>query len=181
MGSTEWRITQDSTDARIYENVKLGKNVKLELGSIIYGNCEIGDYCIIGTNSVIKENVKIGNYTIVGSMSLIEKDVVIGSANSIMPFVAIGSDTVIGNNCFIGPYFGHTNCRHIPDGYKGSHPKRIQGEIEGITIGNNVVIGANCSTTPGITIGDNCKISMNCFIRKDVPENTYIRSNTIYA
>jgi len=42
------------------------------------------------------------------------------------------------------------------------------GEVK---IGENVMIGANCTILPGITIGDNAVISAHSLVNKDIPEN----------
>jgi serine acetyltransferase len=48
------------------------------------------------------------------------------------------------------------------------------GLKKGITIGDNVWIGANCSITAGVTIGDNVTIGAGCTIRNDIPSNTVV-------
>ena len=42
------------------------------------------------------------------------------------------------------------------------------GEVK---IGENVMIGANCTILPGISIGDNAVISAHSLVNKDIPEN----------
>jgi acetyltransferase-like isoleucine patch superfamily enzyme len=41
----------------------------------------------------------------------------------------------------------------------------------GVTVGNNVWVGANCTLLPGITIGDNSLIAAGSVVTKDVPAN----------
>ncbi len=74
----------------------------------------------------------------------------------------------LGNNVAIGSNTSITTTNH----YKYDHRKL--GLKKGITIGDNVWIGANCSITAGVTIGDNVTIGAGCTIRNDIPSNTVV-------
>jgi acetyltransferase-like isoleucine patch superfamily enzyme len=54
------------------------------------------------------------------------------------------------------------------------------GFKQGIVIGNNVWIGANCSIVAGVTIGDNVTIGAGCVIRQDIPSNTIVVGKSDY-
>jgi len=74
----------------------------------------------------------------------------------------------LGNNVNIGSNSSIMTSNH----YKYDHRKR--GFKQGITIGNNVWIGANCVITAGVTIGDNVTIGAGCVIRQDIPSNVTV-------
>ena len=79
-----------------------------------------------------------------------------------------------GDNVFIGP-----NCGF----YTSGHPLDIELRNKGIEyakpikIGNNVWIGGNCVILPGITIGDNVTIGAGSIVTKDIPSNVVAYGN----
>ena len=46
-----------------------------------------------------------------------------------------------------------------------------------ITIGNNVVIGANTCILPGVTIGDNCVIGAGSVVNRSLPPGYLAEGN----
>ena len=138
-------------------------------GAVIDKDSIIGENCLIGCHAVIRPRVKIGDNTVIAHHVVVESDVEIGKNTTVQVFAAFASNTKIGDNCFIGPYFSPTNCFEQPTGPKGRHPDKIKGKLEYQEIGNDVVIGSNCSVAPGITIGDNVDVGMNTFIKADIP------------
>ena len=79
----------------------------------------------------------------------------------------------IGNNVNIGQNTIITTTNH----YKYDHRKR--SHTEGVSIGNNVWIGANCSIVAGTTIGDNVTIGAGCYIKGDIAsDQTVVLSDT---
>ena len=100
-------------------------------------------------------------------------------------YVDIGN-VKVGNNCFInrnctfidigyieiGDNVGiSANCTFIADNHPGN-PLLISPFVDipsKITIGNGVMIGANCIIMPGVTIGDYAIIGAGSIVTKDVP------------
>lgn len=70
--------------------------------------------------------------------------------------VVIGETAVIGNDVLM--YHGVTLGGVVNAPVK-RHP----------TIGNNVILGANCIILGNITIGDNCKVGAGAIVVKDLP------------
>ena len=74
----------------------------------------------------------------------------------------------IGNNVFIGPNVGI---------YTAGHPVNVELRNDGleygkkIKIGNNVWIGGNVCILPGVTIGDNVTIGAGSVVTKNIPSN----------
>lgn len=85
-----------------------------------------------------------------------------------------GGKITIGDNCFIGP-----NCGF----YTPSHPEDSQLRSEGweytrpITVGNDVWFGGNVCVLPGVTIGDNVIIGAGSVVTKDIPSNSVAVGN----
>lgn len=85
-----------------------------------------------------------------------------------------GAKVEFGDNVFIGP-----NCGF----YTAGHPIDIKSRNEGIEyakpikVGNNVWFGGNVSVMPGITIGDNVTIGAGSVVTKDIPSNCVAYGN----
>jgi galactoside O-acetyltransferase/maltose O-acetyltransferase len=79
-----------------------------------------------------------------------------------------------GDNVFIGP-----NCGF----YTPEHPLDAQTRITGleyakpITVGNNVWFGGNVVVLGGVSIGDNVVIGAGSVVTKDIPANTVAVGN----
>ena len=76
----------------------------------------------------------------------------------------------IGSGCSFGPnvmIFDHDHDYKHPEGIKANIYKTA-----GITIGNNVWVGANSVILRGSKIGDNCVIGAGCIVKGDIPMNT---------
>lgn len=74
---------------------------------------------------------------------------------------------VIGNNCRIGPNVGLISANHDPSNYD-----RWINLEKPIHIGNNVWIAMNTVVMPGISIGDNVIIGANSTVTHDIPSNS---------
>ena len=75
----------------------------------------------------------------------------------------------IGNHTMIAPGCVLTTVDHPKS------PKERRGfscSARPINIGRDVWIGANCTIFPGITIGDNVIIGANSVVNKDIPSNS---------
>ena len=79
----------------------------------------------------------------------------------------------IGNNVGIGANTTITTSNH--DMY--NHLKK--SKVAGVTIGDNVWVGANCSILAGVNIGSNVTIGAGCVIRKDIPSNSIVVTDEV--
>lgn len=79
-----------------------------------------------------------------------------------------------GNNVFIGP-----NCGFYTSGHPLDYKTRNRGleYAKPIKVGNNVWIGGNVCVMPGVTIGDNVVIGAGSVIIKDIPSNAVAVGN----
>ena len=73
-----------------------------------------------------------------------------------------------GDNVFIAP-----NCGFYTSGHPLDYQTRNKGLefAKPIKIGNNVWIGGNVVVLPGVTIGDNVVIGAGSIVTKDIPSN----------
>ena len=79
-----------------------------------------------------------------------------------------------GNDVFIGP-----NCGFYTSGHPLDYEKRNKGleYAKPIKVGNNVWIGGNVCVMPGVTIGDNVVIGAGSVVTKDIPSNVVAVGN----
>ncbi|MCQ1060320.1 sugar O-acetyltransferase [Photobacterium sp. DNB23_23_1] len=75
----------------------------------------------------------------------------------------------IGDNCMLAPGVVIATAGHPLDPVE-----RASGEefAKKITIGNDVWLGANATVCPGVTIGDNVVVGAGSVVTKDLPANT---------
>ena len=140
----------------ISEDVKLGKDVKLFSFVNLYG-CEIDDRTKIGAFVEIQKGVKIG------------KDCKISSHTFICEGVTVEDQVFIGHNVtFINDKYP----RAInPDG-------SLQTDDDWVCVPTlvkkGVSIGSSATILCGVTIGQNVIIGAGSVVTKDVPDNVII-------
>lgn len=85
-----------------------------------------------------------------------------------------GNKVKFGDNVFIAP-----NCAF----YTAGHPLDVERRNKGleyakpITVGNNVWFGGNVCVLPGVTIGDNVVIGAGSVVNRDIPSNVVAAGN----
>lgn len=181
----------------LYQNVKLGKNIKIEefcligkppkgrkegelklsIGerglirahSTIYAGSKIGRSLITGTSVTIREHNIIGNNVTVGTSAVLEVGNKIGNNVRIHSgcFLEMAE---IGDDVFIGPCAVMTDDLHPPC-------PRFNDCVRGPKIGKGVSIGANATILPGVRIGDFSAIGAGSVVTRDVPERVVVAGN----
>lgn len=128
--------------AAIYNPTTIGKNCRIQSGSIIGGiglgdlwyNDKYNNFVHLGS-VVVENNVSIGvNVNI--SRGMLE-DTIIGEGTKIANNVSIGHSVLIGKNCYIS---------------------------SGVTIGGACIIEDNCWLAVGVTLIDHVKVGRNTMI-----------------
>jgi len=115
--------------AVISESASIGKDVSIAANAVIEDHAVLADGVIIGVGSVVGHNSRIGRDTRLHQNVSIYHDVSIGE-NCI-----VHSGTVIGSDGF---------------GFANEQGKWVKiRQIGGVSIGNNVEVGANCTIDRG--------------------------------
>lgn len=85
-----------------------------------------------------------------------------------------GNKVEFGDNVFVGP-----NCSFYTAGHPAEYELRNKGieYAKPIKVGNNVWFGGNVCVLPGVTIGDNVVIGAGSVVTKDIPSNVIAVGN----
>ncbi len=80
----------------------------------------------------------------------------------------------IGDDCFIGPNVGIYTACHSTDPLE----RNTQREwAKPVTIGNSCWIGGSVTILPGVTIGNNVTIGAGSVVTRDIPDNSVAVGN----
>lgn len=152
-------------------NIKFNSLLKLRIGK----NLKI---VVEDDSSIIKlgSDISCRDYI---TFRLSGGELVIGNGVFFNSFVSINcmKKIVIGNNCLFGENVKIYDHNHI---FNEKKLIKEQGfKCKEIKIGNNVWIGSNCVILKGVNIGDNVVIGAGTIVRKDIPSETVIYSDSI--
>ena len=86
--------------------------------------------------------------------------------------------SLIGDNCLIGPECGFYTVNHPMDS-----KTRVANYVYGkpITVGDNVWFGGHCVVLGGVTIGNNVVVGAGSVVTKDIPDNCLAVGNPCRA
>jgi len=145
--------------ARISQDVKLGKDVKIYAFVNLYG-CEIGDGSKIGTFVEIQKGARIG------------KHVKISSHSFICEGVTIEDEVFIGHGVMF-----------INDKYPRSTTEsgQLQTEEDWVCtptlIKRGASIGSNATILCGVSIGERAIVGAGSVVTHNIPEGTVVAGN----
>lgn len=84
------------------------------------------------------------------------------------------AEVSFGDNCFIGPNVSvYTACHPL----EASERNKAVEWAEPVRIGHNVWIGGSATILPGVTIGNNVVIGAGAVVTKSFPDNVVIGGN----
>lgn len=120
-------------------------------------NTNIWQFCVIFPNAKIGDNCNIC------ANVLIENDVIVGNNVTVKSGVQLWDGVTIEDNVFIGPNVTFTN-----DLFPRS--KNPNWKLEQTIIKKGASIGANATILCGITIGENVMIGAGSVVTKSIPD-----------
>lgn len=152
------------------KNIIFGKNVTIEKYTTIDGyaseKLEFGDCSRIGAYSLI---------TCTSHLSKYGKGIKIGTNSAIGQFSEFGAagGIIIGNDVIMGSYISfHSENHNFGDTSKLIREQGVTNK--GITLGNNIWVGAKVTFLDGSVIGDNCVIAAGAVVNGVFPSNVVI-------
>lgn len=161
----------------VSEEAKIGNNVSIGRFSIIEDKAVVGDNCIIGNNvvihegSIIGEGVRIDDNTIIGKLPMRSVNSIFKDEKNLMP-CAIGNGCLIGASAII--YAGCT----IGENTLIADLATIR---ENVNIGSKTIIGRGVAVENYTNIGSSCKIETNVYITaySELEDNVFIAPGVI--
>lgn len=163
-------------DVKIEDNTKIGfltiiRSKQINIGRYV----NVGSFVYIDTENLeIGEDSEIREYVYVAGLKTPESRLKLGKRCGIFQYCFINptKPIVLGDDCGIGglsQLFTH-----------GSYLSKLEGypvAFAPITIGNNVWIPWDVFILPGVTIGNNVVIGAGSIINKDIPSNCIAAGN----
>ncbi|MBB6429602.1 acetyltransferase-like isoleucine patch superfamily enzyme [Algisphaera agarilytica] len=141
------------------------------------GDCAFGEGVYISPDaSLAIERLRFGDQTYVGSETQVGPKVEMGSNCTINAGATVRGEVTIGDGVRIASYAQIVAFNHgIDDLSKPIHQQGIT--TKGITIGDDVWIGANAVVLDGVNIGSHAIVAAGAVVTKDVPEWAIVGGN----
>lgn len=178
-------LDPDRLDVR--GTVSAGRDVVLDINTILEGDVVLGDNVRVGANCILR-NVEVGADTEILPNSLVE-DTSIGRGCRVGPFARIRPGSSLSDRAAVGNFVEVKKSR-IGEGAKVNHLSYV-GDAElgsGVNIGAGTItcnydgankhrtvigdgafIGSNTSLVAPVTVGDNATVGAGSTISKDAP------------
>jgi carbonic anhydrase/acetyltransferase-like protein (isoleucine patch superfamily) len=144
---------------------------------IATGNFTIGNEVQISLKArMFPSRFVCGDRCVIAADALIRADLEIGSDCSVNPFAVLAGKISMGNMVRVASHVSIFGFNH---GYEDLEKPFCRQPIitKGITIGDNVWIGANAVIVDGVNIGSHSLIAAGAVVTKDVPEYSIVGGN----
>ncbi|GAC1622523.1 MAG: bifunctional UDP-N-acetylglucosamine diphosphorylase/glucosamine-1-phosphate N-acetyltransferase GlmU [Nevskia sp.] len=170
-------------------SLKIGRDVRIDVGCVIEGVVELGDGVQIGPYCVLRD-VRIADGTRVDAHSVLD-EADVGRDCRIGPFARLRPGALLGNQVHIGN-FVEIKKTTIGDGSKANHLAYVGDAVVGervnigagvitcnydgankhtTVIGDDAFIGTDSQLVAPVTIGRGAYIAAGSTIAKDAPED----------
>lgn len=179
----------DASSMQIRGEVSAGRDVFIDVGTVLEGRVQLGDGVRIGPYCVIRDST-IAAGAVVEAHSWIA-DAQIGERAAVGPFARIREGTRLEAGVRVGN-FVETKKAHLHEGSKASHLSYLgdaeigsdtnigagvitcnyDGENKHKTeIGRDAFIGSNSALVAPVKVGDGARVGAGSAITKDVPDS----------
>lgn len=150
------------------ERLRIGPGCAIGAHAVVYYDVEIGDDTLIGDKASIREQTLIGSHCTIGRMTAIDREVRIEDGSVMMFGCNIVARTVVGKGVFIAAGTITTNDNSM--GAEGWDAEKVTG----ISIEDEVRIGANATLLPDVTIGRGAVVGAGSVVTRDVAAGTTV-------
>lgn len=147
---------------------KIGEGTELHPFALVYRGAWIGGDCLIGSHATIREDATIGDRCVIGQYACVSYDAVLADEVRVQNGTLIADGWRIGRGTFVGVNVSTMSDRRrdvVEYEFKGSHPS---------IIGERCLIGSGAVILPGLTIGDDVVIGAGALVTKDVPSGATV-------
>jgi acetyltransferase-like isoleucine patch superfamily enzyme len=130
----------------------------------------IGRRCFVSTLAgVAPDHLSLGDDSYIGAYAYITGDVTTGGNCTINPFATLRGRVALGQAVRIGAHASLLGFNHISD--DPETPIFLQSQTtRGITVGDDVWIGASVIITDGVRIGNHCVIGAGAVVTRAIPD-----------
>jgi len=185
-------ILKDPSRLDIRGEVRVGREVEIDVNVVLEGDIVLGDNCYIGPNTVLKDT-RIGAGVTIKANTVIEGAVICDHC-IVGPFARLRPGTVLGDGVKVGNFVEMKQSK-VGDGSKINHLSYI-GDAElgkNINVGagtitcnydgvskhqtvieDGVFIGSGSQLVAPLTIGEGATIGAGSTVTKYVPPNTLV-------
>jgi bifunctional UDP-N-acetylglucosamine pyrophosphorylase/glucosamine-1-phosphate N-acetyltransferase len=168
-------------------NLKIGKDVTIDINVVLEGNVELGNRVKIGPNVVLR-NTRIGDDAEILANTVIE-DAIVGAGSRVGPFARIRPDTELAQDVHIGNFVELKKAQvgrgskinhlsYVGDTSVGKHVNIGAGTIvcnydgankHHTVIEDDAFIGSDTQLVAPVSVGKGATIGAGSTITRDVP------------
>jgi acetyltransferase-like isoleucine patch superfamily enzyme len=141
----------------------VGDRATVRPGTVVYADVSAGDDFATGHAALVREHSSLGDSVLVGTNAVVDGRVEIGSNVRLQTGAYLPPETTVGDNVFLGPHAVVTN---------DAYPVREPSRLEGVTLEDDVTVGANATVLPGLTVGERSFVAAGAVVTEDIPSGT---------
>lgn len=149
---------------------RIGDDAQIRSHSVIYAGATIGCGFRSGHGVVIRELTTIGDGVSIGSGSVVEHRVKIADGVRLHSNVFVPEYSDLREGCWLGPNVVVTNAKY-------PQSPRVKEELQGATICERAIVGANATLLPGVTLGEECVVGAGAVVTSNVPAGAVVVGN----
>ncbi|MFH1496291.1 MAG: acyltransferase [Verrucomicrobiota bacterium] len=171
---TPWHFAAEATAAEKAAQLAHQRALAAETGA------QIGEDCYIAPSAVISGRpgraLKLGAASFVAGGAYVTDDVSLGDHCTLNPYATLRGKITGGEGIRIGSYaclmgFNHGFTDTTRPIWQQPHTSR------GITLGDDIWIGAHVSILDGVTVGSHSVLAAGAVVTKDVPDHAIVGGN----
>jgi acetyltransferase-like isoleucine patch superfamily enzyme len=138
----------------------IGDRATIRPDTVIYDDVRIGDDFVTGHAALVREESTLGDGVLVGTGAVIDGHAEVGSNVRLQTAAYVPQETTVGDRVFLGPHAVLTN---------DAYPVREPSGLDGVTLADDVTVGANATVLPGVTVGEGSFVAAGAVVTEDVP------------